>query len=155
MGRVLANLFAREPFGRLVEIFGQIVKSAQVGASGTFGVVTARDLLARHFFVMGHRDLLVTRTYRSAIPTAAPSIPREASAVRLSSSGLSGQVPLSGAGPNPLLRKRRLSSGIQPALRCLHSEVSEEFRLRIHGSPIRLRSAYQPKGRSANSSKLG
>jgi hypothetical protein len=59
---VLANLFGRQLFGRALEIPGQILESAQVGARGTFAVVAARDFLARHFFVMGHRDLLVTRT---------------------------------------------------------------------------------------------
>jgi hypothetical protein len=33
------------------------VKRAQVGTCGTFGVVAVRDLLAGHFFEMGHKDL--------------------------------------------------------------------------------------------------
>jgi hypothetical protein len=65
---VLPNLRGCEPLGRALEIARQIVECAQVGARGTFTVVAARDFLARHFFVMGHRDLLVTQTYASSIP---------------------------------------------------------------------------------------
>src|SRR5215471_7073443 len=67
MRGVLTNLPGSEVFGRLLEVAGQILESAQVGAHGTFGVVTARDFLARHFFVMGHRDLLVTRNLLRSI----------------------------------------------------------------------------------------
>ena len=73
--------------GRALEIARQIVECSQVGTRGTFGIVAARDLFARHFFVMGHRDLLVTRTYLRTVPNARDDA-REASAVRLSSSGV-------------------------------------------------------------------
>jgi hypothetical protein len=70
MRSVLTNLFGCEALGRLLEVASQIMESAQVGARGTFGVITARDFLARYFFELGHRDLLVTQTYRSLIPNA-------------------------------------------------------------------------------------
>ena len=73
MRGVLANLCGRKAFGRLLEVAGQIMEGAQVRAHGTFGVVTARDFLARYLFEMGHKDLLVTRTYRSSMPNARPT----------------------------------------------------------------------------------
>ena len=53
MRGVLANLCGRKAFGRLLEVAGQIMEGAQVRAHGTFGVVTARDFLARYLFENG------------------------------------------------------------------------------------------------------
>ena len=73
MRGVLANLCGCKTFWWLLEVAGQILERAQVRTGGTFSVVTARDFLARYFFEMGHRDLLVTRTYRSFFPNARPT----------------------------------------------------------------------------------
>src|ERR1035438_10285903 len=85
---------------------------------------------------MGHRDLLVTRTYRQPTPNARPAA-REASAVRLSSSqhigryfrtsslalgpllSLSGSYPPLGPGGTAFLRLARDTAGAaKPHVRC-------------------------------------
>src|SRR6266849_7213922 len=86
MGGVLTDLFRSEPVGWTVEIARKVLENSQVGARGRFGVIATREFIERHFSKLGHRDLLVTQTYRHRIPNARPCA-REASAVRLSSSG--------------------------------------------------------------------
>src|SRR5882757_774446 len=103
MGGVLTDLFRSEPIGWTVEIARKVLENSQVGARGRFGVIATREFIERHFSKLGHRDLLVTQTYRHRIPNARPCA-REASAVRLSSSGVSGEVPWPQSPRNPLRR---------------------------------------------------
>ena len=72
---------------RTVEITRKVLDSSQVGARGTFSVIATRDFIERQLSKMGHKDLLVTHIYRRTIPNARGGA-REASAVRLSSSGV-------------------------------------------------------------------
>src|SRR5258705_6878526 len=102
MGAVLTDLFRSEPIGWTVEIARKVLENSQVGARGRFGVIATREFIERHFSKLGHRDLLVTQTYRHRIPNARPC-PREASAVRLSSSGVRVHYPNLWWGRMPLM----------------------------------------------------
>ena len=70
VGGVLADLFRAELIRWTVEITRKILEDTQVSARGTFSVVATRDFIERHFSKLGHRDLLVTQTYRSQTPKA-------------------------------------------------------------------------------------
>src|ERR1039458_6147064 len=90
MGRIFTEMLWAELVRGTVEIARQVLDNAQVGARGTFSVIATRDFIERQFSYMGHRDLLVTRTYLRQTPNARVC-PREASAGRLSSSGHLGK----------------------------------------------------------------
>src|ERR1039458_10383684 len=72
VGRVLANVFRGELIGWTVEIARQVLDDSQVRARGRFSVITTLEFLQHHFSKMGHRDLLVTQTYRRTVPKARP-----------------------------------------------------------------------------------
>src|SRR5215469_6171798 len=92
MRGVLANLCGGKAFGRLLEVAGQIMEGAQVRARGTFGVVTARDFLARYLFRNDSQGPPCDRNLPLLHPECSPNGPREASADRLSSSSATGNL---------------------------------------------------------------
>jgi hypothetical protein len=49
VGGVLADVFRAELIGWPVEVAREILDDSQVGARGTFGVITTRDFIERHF----------------------------------------------------------------------------------------------------------
>ena len=87
----------------------------------------ARDFIERQLSSMGHRDLLVTQTYRQEMSNARPAA-REASAGRVSSSGFAERTPVAGRPRRDEVRKRRFTPPVS------HYAVSRDI-LTPYGKP--------------------
>jgi hypothetical protein len=67
---ILADVIRPQLVGRTVEVSRELVYGPEINARGTGCVVSTLEFFEHQFSKMGHRDLLVTATYRDSAPAA-------------------------------------------------------------------------------------